>query len=56
MALHAAAARHELGLLVGGSEGATLVSNAAEAMTALGILAPARFAPMLAPGLQVGKS
>jgi serine/threonine protein kinase len=50
MALHAAAARHELGLLISGDEGAALVSVAKEAMTALGILAPARFAATLVPG------
>jgi hypothetical protein len=50
MALHAAAARHELGLLIRGDEGAALVGVATQAMTALGILAPARFAATLVPG------
>ena len=56
MALHAAAARHELGLLIGGEEGATLASGAREAMAALGILAPERFAPMLVPGRPIPTS
>jgi eukaryotic-like serine/threonine-protein kinase len=50
MALHAAAARHELGLSIGGVEGAALVRDAAEAMATRGVQAPARFAPMLVPG------
>ncbi|MGO9838799.1 MAG: serine/threonine-protein kinase PknK [Polyangiaceae bacterium] len=54
MALHAASARHELGLLIGGHEGAVLVSQAREAMTTLGVLSPARFAPMLVPGREGG--
>ena len=51
MAIHAAAARHELGLLVGGDEGTKLVRDAEEAMITRGIRAPARFAPMLVPGV-----
>ena len=50
MAAHAAAARHELGLTIGGEEGAALVREAENAMTALGIRAPSRFAVMLVPG------
>jgi hypothetical protein len=50
MALHAAAARHELGVLIGGDEGAKLVQDADNAMTSLGIQVPARLAPMLVPG------
>ena len=50
MALHAAAARHELGVLVGGDEGAKLVHDADDAMMSLGIQMPARLAPMLVPG------
>ena len=50
MALHAAAARHELGLSIGGDEGAGLVRDAEEAMATRGVQAPARFAPMLVPG------
>lgn len=50
MALHAAAARHELGLSIAGDEGAGLVRDAEEAMASRGVQAPARFAPMLVPG------
>jgi hypothetical protein len=50
LALHAAAARHELGLSIAGDEGAALVHDAEEAMAARGVQAPARFAPMLVPG------
>jgi hypothetical protein len=52
IALHAAAARHELGLLVGGDEGALLVSEAEEAMRTRGVVAPSRYAAMLVPGLR----
>jgi serine/threonine protein kinase len=52
MALHGAAARYELGLLLGGDEGAELVRAATEAMLSLGVHAPARFAPMLVPGIR----
>ncbi len=50
MALHAAAARHELGLLLGGDEGRALLREAEDGMTTRGVRAPARFAPMLVPG------
>jgi hypothetical protein len=50
MALYAASAQHQLGLLLGGSEGAKLVGEAEDAMTARGVRAPARFAAMLVPG------
>ncbi len=50
MALHAAAARRELGALMGGDEGAKLVQDADDAMTSLGIRMPARLATMLVPG------
>jgi hypothetical protein len=50
MALYAASAKHQLGLLLGGSEGAKLVGEAEDAMAARGIRAPARFAAMLVPG------
>jgi eukaryotic-like serine/threonine-protein kinase len=50
MALHAAAARHQLGLLLGGKEGAELVAEAEDAMSAQDIRAPARFASMHIPG------
>jgi hypothetical protein len=52
MALHGAAARHELGLLMGGDEGAAVVRAANDAMISLGVRVPARFAPMLVPGLR----
>jgi hypothetical protein len=50
MAVFAAAARHQLGLLQGGDEGARLVQEAEETMSARGVRAPARFAAMLVPG------
>jgi hypothetical protein len=50
MSVFAAAARHQLGLLVGGEEGAALVSEAEDAMEARGVRAPARFAAVLVPG------
>jgi hypothetical protein len=50
MALYAASARHQLGLLLGGSEGARLVGEAEDAMSAREVRAPARFAAMLVPG------
>jgi hypothetical protein len=52
MALHGEAARHELGLLIGGDEGAALVRTANDKMISLGVRDPARFAPMLVPGLR----
>ncbi len=51
MALHAAAARHELGMMIGGEKGSALVHAAEEAMTTRGVRVPARFAPMLVPGV-----
>ena len=50
MAVHAAAARYELGLAVGGDQGAALVREAEEAMATRGIRVPSRFAAMLVPG------
>jgi serine/threonine protein kinase len=50
MAIHAAAIRHQLGLLVGGEEGPELVAKASDAMKSQGICAPVRFANMLQPG------
>jgi serine/threonine protein kinase len=50
MALHAAAARHQLGVLLGGDEGAKHIREAEDAMTACGVRAPARFAAVLVPG------
>jgi hypothetical protein len=50
MSGHANAARHQLGLLLGGEEGQELIKRAHEAMAAQGVQAPARFASMLVPG------
>ncbi len=50
MSLYAAAAQHQLGLLLVGDEGKTLVQQAEEAMTAQDVRAPARFASMFVPG------
>jgi hypothetical protein len=50
MSLYAAAARHQLGLALGGEEGAKLLAKAEDAMRAQEIVAPARFAAMLVPG------
>jgi hypothetical protein len=50
MALFAAAARYQLGLAIGGQEGAKLVEGADVAMRSEDIRAPARFATMLVPG------
>jgi hypothetical protein len=51
MALYAAGARHQLGLLLGKGEGADLVREAEERMRDQGIRDPARFASMLVPGV-----
>jgi hypothetical protein len=50
MALHAAAARRQLGMLLGGGAGAATVGQADEAMKALGVRVPERYAQMLLPG------
>jgi hypothetical protein len=50
MAGYATAARHQLGALLGGTEGAELVRAAEEAMRAQGIRVPDRFAATLVPG------
>jgi eukaryotic-like serine/threonine-protein kinase len=50
MAGYATAARHQLGLLLGGEEGGELVARAEEAMRAQGVRVPARFASTLVPG------
>jgi hypothetical protein len=50
MSGYASAARHQLGLLVGGDEGRDIVAKAHDAMAAQGVHAPARFASMLVPG------
>jgi hypothetical protein len=47
---YARAARHQLGLLLGGDEGRTLVLSAQESMSAEGVAAPERFASTLVPG------
>jgi len=52
LVLHASAARHELGLLLGGADGAALVREAGDVMTARGVLVPSRYAAMLVPGLR----
>ncbi len=50
MAGYASAARHQLGLLIGGEEGQALVVAAEQALRAQGIVAPERFASTLVPG------
>ena len=50
--LHAAAARYQLGTLIGGSEGAEEVIAAEAVMVAEGVVKPARFADWFVPGLQ----
>jgi hypothetical protein len=50
MSLYAAAARYQLGLVLGGDEGRELVAQGEAAMTSQDIRAPARFAAMLVPG------
>ena len=50
MSLYAAAARHQLGLRVGGAGGADLVLQAETVMRAQAIRVPSRFASMLVPG------
>jgi eukaryotic-like serine/threonine-protein kinase len=47
---YAHAARYQLGRVIGGSQGESLVRQASEAMSAEGIRAPARFAQMMVPG------
>jgi serine/threonine protein kinase len=51
MSGYATAARHKLGILLGGDEGLALMQQAEQAMKAQGIRAPARFASTLVPGL-----
>jgi hypothetical protein len=53
MQLYAAAARRQLGVLVGASEGATLVARADTAMQAEGVVNPSRFADWYVPGIQL---
>ncbi len=50
MPMYGWAARHRLGLLVGGADGARRTRDAEAAMAAQGIRVPARFAGMLLPG------
>jgi hypothetical protein len=50
MALYAESARLQLGSLLAGDEGRSLVEEARRAMTARGVRAPSRFATMLLPG------
>ncbi len=50
MALHAWAARYQLGSMLGDEEGRALVAQAEQAMTAEGVRAPARIARHLVPG------
>ena len=51
MLLHSWAARHQLGALLGGDEGAALVAQAEQAMTTEGVRAPARMARYLLSGV-----
>ncbi len=50
MALHGAAARRQLGVLIGGESGAAAVAEADQAMKTLGVRVPERYAQMLLPG------
>jgi len=50
--LHAAAARYQLGRLVGGSEGAHDIEEATRAMVAETVVNPARFADWFVPGVR----
>jgi hypothetical protein len=52
LGLHAAAARFQLGTLLGGSEGAEHVADARRIMIAEGVAKPERFADWFVPGLQ----
>ncbi|MGH7438823.1 MAG: serine/threonine-protein kinase PknK [Polyangiaceae bacterium] len=50
MALHAMAARYQLGALIAGDKGGELLHAADEEMKANGVVAPKRFADVLVPG------
>jgi len=50
MELHAAAARHRLGAVLGGEEGLALTQQAEDTLRAQGVRTPSRFASMLMPG------
>jgi tetratricopeptide (TPR) repeat protein len=52
-AMHSAAARRQLGRLMGGDEGARLVREADDYMTEQGVAFPERVANMLVPGFRV---
>jgi hypothetical protein len=54
MAMHAAAMRLHLGLLVGGDEGTRLAGDAEQWMRSHGVCRPGRLASMLAPGFHRG--
>jgi tetratricopeptide (TPR) repeat protein len=56
MALHAAAARRQQGVLAGGDAGAALVADADAFMRGQGIRRPERFAELFAPGLAFVKA
>jgi predicted Ser/Thr protein kinase len=55
LALHASAARRQLGRMLGGSEGGALVATADDHLHAEGIVAPERFADWFVPGLVPGR-
>ncbi len=50
MVLHACAAQHRLGTLLGGEDGRALVQQSEEVMRAKGVRAPERYVAMLLPG------
>ncbi|MHC5544784.1 hypothetical protein ACYOEI_41655, partial [Singulisphaera rosea] len=52
MALYAAATRRQLGMILGGDEGRSLISEADAWMTRQGVVNPARMAAMYSPGFQ----
>jgi hypothetical protein len=52
MALYGAAARRQLGVQLGGTEGAALVASAEQVMRAEGVANPTRFAEWFAPGMR----
>ncbi len=52
MRAYAAAAKRQLGVLRGGDGGVALVADADAYFTGEGVLKPARFAEMLAPGFE----
>jgi hypothetical protein len=56
MAGYEVAVRHQLGLLLGGEDGAKMVLAAEDTMKAEGVRVPARFAATLGPGHWVGEA